>query len=1256
MPYGEVRFGHRQFIDRGQSAFSRRVCQSRRRSVRAVPKGRDVIVMRRQASRPANPMRAHRPFVDATRGALRCLLVGSFLLGAALAQQDRATITGTLTDQTGALLSRTRVTVSSSLTGATYESLSTAAGQFLVPNLPIGTYKVTFQRMGFKTLIREYVTLSVAQAARIDVRMEVGVVTDAIEVRGDPSLHTDTPDVGAFLSGSTLTGLPLAFNGGRYAENFAYKLIPGVSGNNYESRINGSAAFSKAVVLDGADATIYIGGQFGESSPSIEAFEEFQVQTSGMSAEYGRTGGGIFNFVMKSGANQIHGSAVGSLHNEWMDANSFVNNYYGRSRQRDRRHLWAGSLGGPLVLPGLYSGKDRTFFYATYERYKESYAGAGSPTVSVPLNEFWMGDLSRLLTADVIGQDALGRNIYRGAIYDPATSRIANGQLVRDRFPGNIIPAQRISGPAQRLAAIFNQHYSPSVKGSDGRTTLTNNSFFPVSNQAGFTQNQLSIKGDHYISLAHKLSGSFVYVDRPRVLLDQGGVWNFSDPVGGPLSRARTHWVRSWYGRAAHDWTLAPSVLNHLQLAFNRQRNPSLSSHLGENGVAALGLQGFSKNFNYPEIGFGAGNYPVNYPRLGFQTNDFGAGQNFQIIDTVSWLKNRHSIRAGFDGRRSYLRWRSDNGPAQIDFSQAQTGLPGFSQTGQGFASMLLGDVASASVPTPTPTGSRFLNIALYLQDDFRVTSRLTLNLGFRWDYQPLPVEHYNRLSNWNPALIDPRWGFSGTMEFASAERRTFAPNHYRDFSPRFGFAYQATHRTVIRGAYGIFFHARNGNGWSGVPWAQTAGFGYENRIATSIPYEAVWNWSNPYPGATRTLPQNPSLASATPGVFGIVSYDPNAGKNGYTQQWNFNLQRELPFGMVADVGYVGSKSTGIQANELRRLNQLDPKHLPLGDALGTTVASQRELPASVIAAGGRYPFGDAGIRIPANQTLLPYPHVLTSNEIKSAFVPLGFSTYHALQALLNKRFSSRVGFAANYTLSKSIDNVRSAFGDTWGANSGRPADYYNQALDKSVSDADRTHVLKFAAQYELPLGRGRRFELRGHPVLEFVGGGWTIQFIGNYSSGPPLGISGSATPNSNFATNRGYVANPNGATLTTGWSPGQIDMSRISLPSAENRYINTSVFADPLAIGRYVRGNTSYRLSQLRGPWELSDDFSVQKRFQATERLRVQFRADFLNAFNRTLWGNINTRPSSPLFGQVVGSSDWFTPRKIQLGVRADW
>ena len=267
-----------------------------------------------------------------------------------------------------------------------------------------------------------------------------------------------------------------------------------------------------------------------------------------------------------------------------------------------------------------------------YEKYKESYAGGGSPTTTVPVPEWWNGDLSRYLTNEVLGTDALGNTVYRGAIYDPNTSQIVNGTLVRTMFPGNIIPKSRISAVSQNLAKIMQAHYLPQVKGPDGQYALINNAFFPIANQAGFDQTQFSTKSDYIITSKHRLSGSFVFVDRPRTLLDQGGVWDFSDPNGGPLSRARLQWVSSHYVRLAEDWTIAPTVLNHALIGYGRQINPSTSKHVGENGAQALGINGIA-DFNYPEI-TGLGGDRVSLPTLGYQANDIGAATAYEFIDT----------------------------------------------------------------------------------------------------------------------------------------------------------------------------------------------------------------------------------------------------------------------------------------------------------------------------------------------------------------------------------------------------------------------------------------------------------------------------------------------------------------------------------------------------------------------------------------------------------------------------------------------
>ena len=1186
-----------------------------------------------------------------------CLSFLAFVLsaGLALAQQDRGAFVGTVTDPTGAVIPNVKITVVQTTTNARLETVTNEVGQYRVPNLPIGDYKITFEAQGFRTVVRENLRLSVTNVSRIDVRMEVGPTTESLTVSAEvPLLQTETPEVGTLMTTRQVIDLPLGFSGGRYAENFAYRLTPGVGGNNWESRINGAPAFSKEVVLDGASGSIYISGHLGESSPSMEAIEEFKVQTSGMSAEFARTAGGVFNFVLKSGTNQVHGSAMGQIHNEWADANTFANNYFGRPRRRDRRDNYALSLGGPIYLPKVFSGKDRWFWYSAYEKYNESFAGGGSPNRTVPLPEWWDGDMSRYLTTQVIGKDASGRDVLRGAIYDPNTTKMVDGRIVRDVFPGNIIPKNRFSRASQNLAAVMKQHYLPQVKGADGQFALINNSFFPVSNQAGFNQTQFSTKSDYIINTQQRLAGSFVYVDRPRNLLDQGGVWDFNDPFGGPLSRARLQNVASHYVRVAHDWTVRPTMLNHLLVAFNRQINPSTSRHVNEAGGQTLGIKGIAQNSNFPEIDMTGGDR-VNFPMLGYQANDVLAGNAYQLTDSFSWLRGRHSVKFGFDYRFNGLNARNNAGPGRFNFGADVSGLPDFNQTGHPFASMLLGLVNSASVNVDTPVGSQFHMYSAFVQDDWKVSSKLTVNLGLRWDYQPQGTEKYDRLHHFNPYLNDPLYNVPGAVEFAGNGqgrngRRMFYPDQKDDFSPRIGLAYQLTSKMTVRAAYGIFLNARIPNGWSGVPWGNKAGFTATNVINQPGRGVPAFNWDDGYNGVVKPSSLDPSLATT---LWGPVTWDPDGGRVGYTQQWNINFQRELPGALVLDLGYVGTKSTGILANELRQLNQIHPRVLTLGDTLGQWVSKQSEIPASAVALGARYPFGNTAQWIPAQQALQPFPQVPYWSALYSWNSALGFSTYNAFEFQINKRYSHGLQFLANYTFSKTIDNLNSAFGDTWGMNYGRPLDYYNLALEKSISEFDRTHFVKIGASYDLPVGKGRPLGTGMHRALDFVAGGWTLQYIGNYSSGQPLGFGATGTPNANFATNRALILNPGGQALKNGsFDASRFDMSQITTPNyATHRYIDISLVKDA---PRYMRGNASRMHSQLRGFAFYSDDISLQKNFRPIERVRVQFRAEFLNAFNRHRFSGITTGSASPLFGQITGVSD--DRRQIQFGIRADF
>jgi hypothetical protein len=1155
-----------------------------------------------------------------------------------LAQTDRGSLTGTVVDISGGLVRGAHVEAINRASDFVWRTSTGDAGQYTIPNLPPGVYDVSIDAKGFKKSVRSGVRIDVAQSVRVDARIEPGPVMESIELVEPPALlELDKSETGTLIDGRQVVDFPLSFAGGRSPEDFAYKLAPGVQGDNWMSRVNGSPAFSKEVLLDGASVTTYIAGHFGESSVSLEALEELRVQTSGYSAEYGRTAGGIFNFVMKSGGNQLHGSAMGQIRNEWMDANSFINNAYGRPKQRDRRDNYAFSLGGPVVLPRVYSGTSRTFFFVAVERYSETNAGLGSPNVTVPLTEWWSGDMSRYLTTQSLGKDALGANVLRGQIYDPLSTQNIGGKLVRTPFVGNLIPANRISAVSKKLGQIMTQDYAPAVKQADGQYAMINNSFFPTANTASFYQTQLSIKLDHNLTSRQKLSGSWEYVDRPRILLDQGGVWNATLPDGGPLSRARSQDVHSQMARLSHDFELRWNLLNHVLAAFNRQINPSQSSHLNQDGAAALGIMGLAPQGNFPEIIFNGGDR-LSLPRLGYTADGIIAATSYEFADTLSWLRGRHSFKFGYDTRRNQLNDRNTSGPASFTFTSALTGQPGFSQTGSPFASMLLGQVSSASALVDTPTGSRFRYEALFAQDDFKVSRRVTLNLGLRWEYQPVQTEEHDRLSSFCTTCIDPATGLPGAMIYAGngkgrTGQRGFENNRWNNFAPRLGVAAEVARNVVFRAAYGIVYAPRVPNDYSGAPYYQKVGFSQQNAVNDPGNGKAAFNWDQGYPGKVTTAAPDPSAYDY---AYGLVWWDPNGGKVPYVQQWNAGFQFGLPRKIAVEANYLGNKSTGLYANALANINQIPAAALTLKDALGGYIGSSADIPAAAKALGAKYPYSYDYNYIPLQQALQPFPQVPYWNVIYAWNSPLGFGTWNAAELRVARR-EGRLTWMGSYTFSKTISNMDSDFNSY--SNYGRPQDYRNLSLDKSISPYDQTHTVKYGVRYELPLGRG------------WLRAGWTLQLLGQYSSGFPLSFYGTPPYNANFAGYRADIVNPSGQSLYAGFNAARFDVSTLSTPGF-NGYVNTALVHDAAP---YTLGNASFATSQIRGFGFANEDLGIQKNFRFHDRVRAQLRAEFLNVLNRHRFSSINTNAASPLFGQVTGV-DAGAYRQTQIGMRVDF
>jgi hypothetical protein len=1150
------------------------------------------------------------------------------------AQLNRGAINGTTTDPSGALIPQVHVVVQNMATNARYETTTTEAGQYSFPNLPPGEYQLTFQAPNFKRSVRSGIPLRVGEVLRVDMLMDVGTVTESVQVSAEiPRVQTDSAEVGTTFKGDDLMNLPLSIAGARHPEAFAYKLAPGVSGSNWVTHINGSREASKEVLLDGATVTTERAGSFSESAVSPEAIQEFRVQTSGMSAEYGRTQVGVFNFVMKSGANQIHGSAYGGLRREWMNANTFSNKFSGRPRPLDRRHDYAGSFGGPVYLPKIYDGRNRTFFYTSYEHYAEKNLGVSAPNKNAPLPEWYDGDLSRLLGPVLAQTDALGRPVARGAVYDPRTfTQLPNGRWIGDMFPGNIIPVSRFSDVSRRVNEIARKHYLPTERDANGQFPLVRNAVGP-SGTRKFDQYNATIKVDQVISDKHKLSGSLSYIARPRIFFDQGGrnnLFDQNDPlIGGPFSSADFQRVRHHLVRLAWDWTVSPRILQNLTVHYNRMINPHISLHSETDGAKELGIANLS-TIGYPQINWGAGPI-VTLSNIGDTQASFSAPMGWGLANTWNFTRGRHLLKWGVDLRTNATNTRPGKG-GNFNFAARSTAIPNEpfsgSQTGYSFASYLLGIVDTASLSDPVGLGPRRAYAALFLNDDFKVTERFTLNLGVRWEYQPPVVELYDRMASWNLNKIDPKNGRTGAYDFVGScaectGSRYFGRKQYNGIYPRFGFAWQPKGSWTVRGAYGIFVQALvGGTSSSSFAWTGTYNFTPD----PINPWRGDFNWDAGFP-TNRYIPP---VLDVSRGTISTPTYvDPNFGLNPYTQTWNLNVQRQLPKQTLLEVGYVGNKGTRLPLPALTRFNQLPASVLSqYGRNLSNPVTNPTQAAANNVA----YPF--TGFSGTVAGALRDYPQIPGTATFSANNAPIGFSNYHSMQVVVNKQFTQGLTLYANYVWSRVMTDGDSSL-----------LDVYNRSLEKAAASWDIPHMVKAYVDYQLPFGRGQKLWTAAPRVVNALISGWNLSAIMNYESGSPLSFSGASSPFPN-GWNGGQRLNvAPGQIKVSGFDKSKFDFANINNPV--NTYFNKALFTDPAP---FTLGTGAVRYSEILGFGVINEDIGILKNNKIGEKYSFQLRAELLNAFNRHNLGGINTTWNNPNFGQVTSVSG---NRTMQIGAR---
>lgn len=727
---------------------------------------------------------------------LASILVFVFTISA-FAQSDRGALSGQVTDSSGSGVPAAEIQALNIATGVRSTTKSLDNGSYLLGALPFGTYDVTVTASGFSKLSQQQVQISIGQTRALDFALSVGQISETIEVTSTPEpVDRATAMTGTVIAPEQVLALPLAISGNvRNPESFIL-LTPGVTGDTGNTQINGSPSRAKEVMFDGATASGPESGGTLATYPSVEAIGEFKLVSSAFNAEYGRTGGGFEIFTTKSGTNQFHGAAYDYLRNNVFDARGF----FAIKTPVNRQNEFGINLGGPVSIPKVYNGRNRTFFYFVYSGFRYR-AGSTNSLVTVAPTAFKNGDFSQAL------------NGTRGIVYDPATSRLLNGVTVRDPFPNNQVPIARFSAVSRNILPLL-----PTP--SNGNPT---NNFLTIGAQT-FDRNQYDFKVDHNFTDNNRLS-VFTYINRE----------NNIDPLllPSPLSSALNQSRPALWIRLNHDYIFSPSTLNHFTAALTREPQIWHKLSADQDWPTKLGLSGVNTGYGnaFPLITFSNG-----FSTLADQTKTDGQQVNnsIEFTDTVSHTRGTHSFKFGADAR-----WLRTNGAdyagtqGTFGFNSNETALASNSgNSGNAFASFLLGlpDTATNKTLLVVP-GDRYRYLAVFAQDDWHATKKLTFNLGLRYEiYWPKREAHDNK-SAFDPTIPNPgAGGLLGGIAFLGDGpgrngQKSFADPALGNFGPRVGFAYSLNDKTVVRGGYGLYYGLGNAN--AGLRASQNFSYGF---------------------------------------------------------------------------------------------------------------------------------------------------------------------------------------------------------------------------------------------------------------------------------------------------------------------------------------------------------------------------------------------------------------------------------------------
>jgi hypothetical protein len=1090
--------------------------------------------------------------------ACAALVVGA---SASRAQQAFGTISGTVTDQQDAVVPGALVEVRNTGTNAVFRTNTNENGFYAAPGLPVGTYEVSCSASGFKRSVRSGITLQVNQNARVNLVLELGQVAETVEVRGEaPLVDTAGATLGEVIENRRVRDLPL---NGRNA--LALTLLTagvisnaGPTNSGFGDRgiqisslsINGSPNSMNAQMLDGNNNILSYVGEVGVP-PAVDAVEEFKVQSGTMSAEYGFTAGGAINLVTKSGTNEFHGTAYEFFRNDKLDAR----NTFAPRRLPLRYNQFGASIGGPII-------RNRTFGFFNWEEYR---LRRSNPRItSVPIEEWRNGDYRRLFTA-------AGVQI---PVYDPATTRPnPEGQgLIRDPFPNNIVPRDRFDPITPKILAFWPQpnrrpinEFTQSQNFEDRSLNLVDWTQWNFRIDHRFSDNNALFV--RYTSARHYTAGNSIFTD-PTVGQDRQ-----DDQINRNVVVTDTH-------------TFSPTLINSLRVGLMRQSFDFRAVNAGRDWPRKLGLPEIVPPDQFPQINFG-------FDTIGGQAFGKRGSLNWDIQNILTKIAGNHTLKFGYNHRPLYGGNRQG---AALSGDFAFAGLTTNPQrpagTGFNMAQFLLGEVSSAFIDRILGNSWHAYAISAFLQDDWKVSRRLTLNLGLRYDFQQKPYERHNGHINFDPSMPIPGTPFIGATVFAGrdGQPRSFMDEDYNDFGPRFGFAFDVfgNGRTVFRGGYGIYYPSIFFRTFLGD--VQLFSSTRTNYVAQG-PGLRAFRFQDGFPFAPLESPG----ASAGPGALlgqsvSLTESDPTTP---ITQQWNASLQHQIGDWLI-DFAYAGNKGNHFAASGYN-LNQLHPDlRRQLGQSLFTPVPNPYQ---------GLVPGGLGAATITRERSLMEFPYY---NAVNIRNPRLGNYLSHQFQMNVKKRMSQGLLVHFAYTAGKKISDstlVPVDFGPIEQVTENAFQDArFSRFLNRSLDPADVAQRGVISLLYELPFGRGKAFN-PSNAALQKLASGWQVNTIGVMQTGIPLVIRGA----NNFQANR-----PN----STGQS------AKLTSPTRE-RWFNTDVFVNP---PDFELGNVGRTLPDVRTPGTVNFDLSMIKDTLLTERFNLQFRAEAFNFLNTVNLGAPNT------------------------------